>query len=365
MIRPRPAAEKTLGEQLSDASGPAVAALASMNANCFIADLNLNLVFMSRKAATTAKQLAPAVKSAFGVELDQILNGSIHRFHKDPGRIERILNDAAATPREAEFSFGGISLRTLINAITDSSGKKLGYIVVWDDVTDRNKQYQSIREQMLGVSSLAQGILDTSADGASGANSLAGATDELRTSVTEIARSTAQTTAQVTDAVSAVRVAVATVQRLQQASHEIGAILRLITGVADQTKLLALNATIEAARAGESGKGFAVVADEVKNLAGTTAASTSDIESRIMAIQESAEAGAEGLVRIEELILLISESQATISAAIEEQSAVAQEIASSTTGLAEGTQRTEEQARTITDAMAQVVERTDRLQSQG
>ncbi|SUO95346.1 Methyl-accepting chemotaxis protein 4 [Suttonella ornithocola] len=75
------------------------------------------------------------------------------------------------------------------------------------------------------------------------------------------------------------------IKRLGESSQEIGNIVEIIKGIADQTNILALNAAIQATSAGEAGRGFAVVADEVQRLAERSSNATKRIESLVKTIQ--------------------------------------------------------------------------------
>jgi methyl-accepting chemotaxis protein len=76
------------------------------------------------------------------------------------------------------------------------------------------------------------------------------------------------------------------IEQLAMKTHTITEITNVIDDISNQTNLLSLNASIEAARAGQFGRGFSVVADEIRKLAEKSKKSVSDIEQIIQSIQD-------------------------------------------------------------------------------
>ena len=129
---------------------------------------------------------------------------------------------------------------------------------------------------------------------------------------------------------------------LNEASHNIGTVIKLIEQITEQTKLLALNATIEAARAGDAGKGFSVVANEVKELASQTAKATEGISTRIKEIQKQTG----GVVRMIQEISInsqeLNEINTSIAVTVEQQSVTTSDIAQTIAGTARGAEKVSE-----------------------
>jgi methyl-accepting chemotaxis protein len=115
----------------------AAASLDSLQANVLIANLDFEVIYINGCAKQTLEQIAGEIRQAFGVEVNDILGSSIHTFHKDASRIEKILTSPTALPHQTEFRFGPVTLQARINSIPAANGTAQGYVVAWEDVSDR------------------------------------------------------------------------------------------------------------------------------------------------------------------------------------------------------------------------------------
>jgi len=207
-------------------------------------------------------------------------------------------------------------------------------------------------------------------------DTVATGSQQMEAAIREISQNASEASRVAGQAVSVAENTTRTVGKLGDSSQEIATVVKLINGIAEQTNLLALNATIEAARAGEAGKGFAVVASEVKELAQETARATEDIGRRVEAIQADTAGAVSAIGEISTVIGQINDFQATIAAAVEEQTATTNEmnrnvgeaagssrsIAEAISGLAAGAQQTNGRVAEAQQSAAELSRMSEELQ---
>lgn len=172
------------------------------------------------------------------------------------------------------------------------------------------------------------------------------------------------------------------IKRLGESSQEIGDIVELINGIAEQTNILALNAAIQSASAGGAGRGFAVVADEVQRLAERATNATRRIEMLVKNIQadtseavvsmesttsevvsgaEKAEDAGEALKRIESVSKDLSSLIEEISQEAQSQSAVATRIAEQMISIRDVSIRTSEGSNQTAQSMGRLADLVHKL----
>ena len=93
------------------------------------------------------------------VNVDDIMGGSIHRLHRDPKKVEAILRNPAALPHEADFEFGDVVLRTVINAVWDETGQLEAYVVNWEDITESKKLESALSDKLRELNKANQELL--------------------------------------------------------------------------------------------------------------------------------------------------------------------------------------------------------------
>ncbi len=321
--------------------------------NIMMADKEFNITYVNPASMGTLTK----IKHLLPIDPAQIVGANIDIFHKNPTHQRGILADPKNLPRHAKINIGDEIADLLVSPMYDSKGEYLGPMVTWEIITERERVEVSIKQmaQTLAASSeeltAVSGQMSANAEETStqanvvaaaseqvskNVETVATSTDQMGAAIREIASSSNQAARVAQDAVALATETNRIMGKLDESSTGIGQVIKVITSIAEQTKLLALNATIEAARAGEAGKGFAVVANEVKELAKETAKATEDIGKKIEGIQSDTKGAVDAIGRISGVINQINDIQNTIAGAVEEQTATTNEISRNVAEAAKG-----------------------------
>jgi methyl-accepting chemotaxis protein len=321
--------------------------------NIMMTDLDLNVTYANRKSIDTLK----GIEYAMPCKAEDIVGKCIDMFHKNPGRIRKILADPNNLPHTATIQVGNDWMQQHVVAVRDESGKYIGPMLTWELVTAKlelerktkalqselaaevEKLHHASQDldgasiQLLSANRSTAHAVTTSARSVDEVNQqlgvVAASAEEMSASVGEIARNVAEAAQVAKEAGKTTAVVNSRIKDLGASSAEITKAVNVINDIADQTKLLALNATIEAARAGEAGKGFAVVAGEVKELAKQTSSATEEIGRMVEDIQRDVAGSIDAMGKVREVVGRIEMLQNSVAAAVEQQNATSQEIARS------------------------------------
>jgi len=237
-----------------------------------------------------------------------------------------------------------------------------------ENASMQNSEIQQVASVVTEVSSTSLEMKTQATDAAGSAQSVH---QEAQTSMGVIQKASNDIESLARQVSSATEV----INNLEKETQEIGTVLDVIRGIAEQTNLLALNAAIEAARAGEQGRGFAVVADEVRTLAGRTQESTEEIHSMIERLQkgshdavqamssghEQTQAAVEtvlqardSLLRIVESVEQITNKSTNIAAAAQEQSDVINMVDKNVVRIAEISEETTHSSEVVSGSVTKL-----------
>ncbi len=300
-----------------------------------------------RAASATLDQLS---QGNLNINMDGNFKGQHGKIKNDMNRTIRFLKqyvDEITTTLE-KIGQGDLSQEITNHYLGD-------FVAIKDainDITSRLSTVMSeINEAAGQVESGSRQISDGGQQLSQGTTEQASSLQELSASIEEVASETKRNAVNANEASDRVievrnnaqsgndqmKKMVSSMADINESSHNISKIIKVIDDIAFQTNILALNAAVEAARAGQHGKGFAVVAEEVRTLAARSAEAAKDttvlIEgsiSKVDAGTKIADETAEGLSEILNQIEKVTELIGSIAQASNDQ---ASEIAQINTGL--------------------------------
>jgi methyl-accepting chemotaxis protein len=258
-------------------------------------------------------------------ETFQKVSGMILNIKEHAARLSEIgaelsvnMADTAAHTEEISSATGSVKLQAgnQSEKVTQTIATINGILVSIEELSQHiEAQAQSINQSSAAIEEMLANIAsvtETLALNSNNVESLAAASDTGRAGLQEVS---------------------ADIQEIARESEGLLEITAVMDNIASQTNLLSMNAAIEAAHAGETGKGFAVVADEIRKLAESSAEQSKTIATVLKKIKDSIDRisrSADGVINrfeaIDQNVKTVSQQEANIRSAMEEQGAGSKQI---------------------------------------
>jgi methyl-accepting chemotaxis protein len=115
-------------------------ALDAMGTNVFVADRDLRLVYMNRRANDIMRSLGPTVEKLFGVSYRELIGTKIDSFHGNRAHeIRTRLQDTSSYPIRTEIKLAHLILDLNVNSIISNQGEFIGMVVNWEEISEKKK----------------------------------------------------------------------------------------------------------------------------------------------------------------------------------------------------------------------------------
>ena len=283
-------------------------------------------------------------------------------FNRFMARLQNVVKDIVDTTLPLS------DLAQNLNALTGDTNRT---------ITNQQNSATQAKSAVDDMNHSVNQVASNAAEAATSANEAASAANEGK-------RVVGDTVASIENLAQNVAETAEVIQKLENDSNQVGEVLDVIKGIAEQTNLLALNAAIEAARAGEQGRGFAVVADEVRTLASRTQQSTEEIQKTIERLQsaaqsavnvmhsgneraresvEAANKAGHSLDTITETINMISQMNAQIAQSTDSQQVTSKNIVGSVDAIFQRTEETSRNSHKLESASTELADLATKLET--